>query len=119
MSSRSMTRSRRTVKSSTSSEPIRAFLIARRPITMRPIANAPIATAPTATAPSAAASKLRAGAALGRLVNARAMQSSGGSNQIKRHLSDERPKEPKTGRDIEIREIGRKPIPTENPVLNA
>jgi hypothetical protein len=47
------------------------------------------------------------------------MQSSGGSNQIKRHLSDERPKEPKTGRDIEIREIGRKPIPTENPVLNA
>jgi hypothetical protein len=43
------------------------------------------------------------------------------ANQIsfQSHLSGERPKEPKTGRDIEIREIGRKPIPTENPVSNA
>ncbi len=60
----SMTRSLRTVSSSTSSVPKRAFLIERRPTARWPIASAPTAIAPKAAAPSASARRLVAGAAL-------------------------------------------------------
>src|SRR6202043_2816824 len=60
----STTRNLRTVNSSTSSAPSRAFLISRRPTTRRPIASAPMATAPNAAAPSASANRPAAETAL-------------------------------------------------------
>jgi len=68
----STTRSLRTVKSSTSSAPIRAFLMTRRPTATWPIASAPMASAPIAAAPSTSADSLLAGRmALGRAVTSR------------------------------------------------
>src|SRR6202030_3468833 len=69
----SKTRNLRTVNSSTSSAPKRAFLIARRPTARRPTASAPMATAPNAAAPSASANSRAAGTALDWPVSSRAI----------------------------------------------
>jgi hypothetical protein len=58
------TRNLRTVNSSTSNAPKRAFLISRRPTKRRPIATAPTATAPSAAAPAASANRLAVETAL-------------------------------------------------------